>query len=163
MVNLPHFQRMTILLGLAPPKLNRKYERGCVRLTTPTCTQLELIYSIQAYFLKIQPLVRLRLSPTPHDAHNPPADKTQCQVWQRPHDEDKRSFETHIILAYTFAVSFYPSPPYLQVPGHEPRVVSLPSPLPRLLETRTAPILDSEYCFIKKMGEKTRSRIVTKT
>ena len=71
---------MAMLLGTAPPKLTRKYERRWVRLITLTYTQLELIYSIQTYYLNIQQLVRLRLSPTPHDTHNPPTEKTQCQV-----------------------------------------------------------------------------------
>jgi len=48
-------QKVTMLLGSIPPKLDRQHEKAWVLLTFPTCTQL--IYSFQSHSRLTQPPV----------------------------------------------------------------------------------------------------------
>jgi len=83
-------QKVAMLLGSIPPKLDRQHENAWVLLTFPTCTQL--IYSIQSHSRLIQPPV---LPPTSLPAtilSSPPPpvpDDIHCQVCQSPFDEHK--------------------------------------------------------------------------
>ena len=80
-------QKVAMLLGSIPPKLDRQHEKAWVLLTSPTCTQL--IYLIQSHSrltqLPVLPSTSLPAtilsSPSPDDIH--------CQVCQSPFDEHK--------------------------------------------------------------------------
>ena len=82
-------QKVAMLLGSIPPKLDRQHEKAWVLLTSPTCTQL--IYSIQSHSRLTQLPVLPSTSLLATILSSPPLDDIQvhCQVCQSPFDEHK--------------------------------------------------------------------------
>ena len=80
-------QKVAMLLGSIPPKLDRQHEKAWLLklLIFPTCTQL--IYSLQSHFRLIQPSVSPVSCPLATSSFSPPSDDIPCQVCQSPFDE----------------------------------------------------------------------------
>jgi len=80
-------QKVAMLLGSIPPKLDRQHEKAWLLklLIFPTCTQL--IYSLQSHFRLIQPFVSPVPCPLATSSFSPPSDDIHCQVCQSPFDE----------------------------------------------------------------------------
>jgi len=78
-------QKVAMLLGAIPPKLDRQHEKAWVLLTFPTCTQL--IYSLQSHSRLTQTSVPPVPSPLSTSCFPPPSDDIHCQVCQSPFDE----------------------------------------------------------------------------
>jgi len=80
-------QKVAMLLGSIPPKLDRQHEKACVLLTSPTCTQL--IYSIQSHSRLTQLPVLPSTSLPATILSSPPPDDIHYQVCQSLFDEYK--------------------------------------------------------------------------
>ena len=78
-------QKVAMLLGSIPPKLDRQHEKAWVLPTFPTCTQL--ICSLQSHTRLTQPSVSPVPSPLSTSSLPPSSDDTHCQVCQSPFDE----------------------------------------------------------------------------
>jgi len=78
-------QKVPMLLGSIPPKLDRQHRKAWVLLTFPTCTQL--IYLLQSHSRLTQPPVLPSTSLPATISPSPPPDDIQCQVCQSPFDE----------------------------------------------------------------------------
>jgi len=80
-------QKVAMLLGSIPPKLDRQHEKAWVLLTSPTCTQL--IYSIQSHSRLTQLPVLPSTSLPTTILSSPPPDDIHCQVCQSRFDKHK--------------------------------------------------------------------------
>jgi len=80
-------QKVAMLLGSIPPKLDKQHEKAWVLLTFPTCTQL--IHSVQSQSRLTQPPVLPSTSPHATILSSPPPDDIHCQVCQSLFDEQK--------------------------------------------------------------------------
>jgi len=78
-------QKVAMLLGSIPPKLDRQHEKAWVLLTLPKCTQL--ICSLQPHSRLTQPSVFPVPSPLATRSSSPPSDDIHCQVCQSAFDE----------------------------------------------------------------------------
>jgi len=78
-------QKVAMLLGSIPPKLDRQHKKAWVLLIFPTCT--ELIYSLQSHSRLTQPPLLPSTSLPPTISFSPPPDDIHCQVCQSPFDE----------------------------------------------------------------------------
>ena len=78
-------QKVAMLLGSIPPKLDRQQEKAWVLLTFPTCTLL--IYSLQSHSRLTQPSVLSVPSPLAPSSLPTPSDDIHCQICHSPFDE----------------------------------------------------------------------------
>jgi len=78
-------QKVAMLLGAIPPKLDRQHEKAWALLTFPTYTRL--ICSLQSHTRLTQPSVPPVLFPLSTSSLPYPSDDTHCQVCQSPFDE----------------------------------------------------------------------------
>ena len=77
-------QKVAMLLGAIPPKLDRQHEKAWVLLTFPKSTQL--IYSLHSHTRLTHPSVNPVPSPLSSSLPSP-SDDIHCQVCQSPFDE----------------------------------------------------------------------------
>jgi len=78
-------QKVAMLLGSIPPKLDRQHRKAWVVLMFSTCTQL--IYLLQSHSRLTQPPVLPSTSLSATISPSPPPDDIKCQVCQSPFDE----------------------------------------------------------------------------
>ena len=116
-------QKVVMLLGAIPPKLDRQHEKAWVLLTFPTCTQL--IYSLQSHTRLTQPSV--------HPVPFPPQQTTSIVKYVRAHLTNTRcSPVTYVTQDGIWTAFSHPLPLFHMDSGNAPYVshaTSFPSQL----------------------------------